>query len=38
VLLVPRQRDDDRRCATKYGPLWVEYCRRVRWRIVPFVY
>lgn len=38
VLLVPRQIDDDRRCAAKYGALWEEYRRRVRWRIVPGLY
>jgi delta14-sterol reductase len=38
ALLVPRQHDDDRRCAEKYGALWQEYCRRVPYRIVPFVY
>ena len=38
ALLVPRQIDDDRRCAAKYGPLWSEYCARVRYRIVPGVY
>jgi protein-S-isoprenylcysteine O-methyltransferase Ste14 len=38
ALLVPRQADDDRRCAEKYGPLWVRYCERVPYRIVPFVY
>lgn len=38
ALLLPRQADDDRRCAAKYGPLWEEYCRRVRWRIVPGLY
>jgi delta14-sterol reductase len=38
ALLVPRQLDDDRRCAAKYGALWDEYCRRVRYRIVPGVY
>lgn len=38
ALLVPRQRDDDRRCAEKYAELWKEYTRRVRWRIIPFVY
>jgi delta14-sterol reductase len=37
-LLVPRQRDDDARCAKKYGVLWDDYCRRVRWRIIPRVY
>jgi delta14-sterol reductase len=38
ALLLPRQADDDRRCAAKYGPLWDEYCRRVSRRIVPWVY
>ncbi len=38
ALLVPRQIDDDKRCAAKYGPLWTEYCRRVPYRIVPFIY
>jgi protein-S-isoprenylcysteine O-methyltransferase Ste14 len=38
ALLLPRQHDDDRRCAEKYGELWREYCRRVPWRIVPWVY
>lgn len=38
ALLVPRQADDDRRCAARYGALWTEYCRRVPWRIVPWVY
>ena len=38
ALLVPRQMDDDRRCAEKYGPLWEEYRARVPYRIVPGVY
>lgn len=38
VLLVPRQIDDDRRCAAKYGPLWREYTAKVRFRIVPGIY
>jgi delta14-sterol reductase len=38
ALLVPRERDDERRCAEKYGALWQEYCRRVPYRIVPWVY
>jgi protein-S-isoprenylcysteine O-methyltransferase Ste14 len=38
ALLLPRQADDDRRCAERYGELWTEYCRRVPWRIVPYVY
>lgn len=38
ALLVPRQLDDDRRCAAKYGPLWEAYVKRVPWRIIPRVY
>jgi protein-S-isoprenylcysteine O-methyltransferase Ste14 len=38
VLFVTRQRDDDARCAEKYGPLWDEYTRRVPYRIVPYLY
>ena len=38
ALLVPRQIDDDKRCAGKYGALWAAYVKRVRWRIVPGVY
>lgn len=38
ALLLPRERDDDRRCAAKYGPLWDEYRRAVPKRIVPGLY
>jgi delta14-sterol reductase len=38
ALLLPRQADDDRRCALKYGALWEEYCRHVPYRIIPRVY
>lgn len=38
VLLFPRQIDDDKRCALKYGNLWSEYLKRVPYRIIPFVY
>jgi delta14-sterol reductase len=38
ALLVPRQLDDERRCAAKYGALWNEYCAKVPYRIVPGVY
>ena len=38
ALLFPRERDDDRRCAEKYGPLWEQYRQAVPWRIVPKVY
>lgn len=38
ALLFPRERDDDRRCAAKYGELWVRYCNRVPRRIIPGLY
>jgi delta14-sterol reductase len=38
VLLIPRQIDDDKRCAQKYGPLWDEYRRAVPYRIIPWIY
>ena len=38
ALLLPRQRSDDQRCAEKYGALWEEYCRKVPYRIIPWVY
>ncbi len=38
ALLLPRQADDDRRCAARYGALWDEYRRRVPYRIVPYLY
>jgi delta14-sterol reductase len=38
ALLFPRQHFDDQRCAEKYGPLWEEYCEKVPYRIIPWVY
>ena len=38
LLLGFRERDDDRRCAEKYGALWDAYRATVPWRIVPRVY
>ncbi len=38
LLLVPRERDDDRRCLEKYGALWTEYKRQVPYRIIPRLY
>jgi delta14-sterol reductase len=38
VLLIPRERDDDRRCREKYGELWDRYCGKVPYRIVPGLY
>jgi protein-S-isoprenylcysteine O-methyltransferase Ste14 len=38
LLLILRERRDDRWCAKKYGADWDWYKERVRWRIVPGVY
>jgi len=38
VLLFPRQADDDKRCAAKYGELWNEYVKKVPYKIIPFIY
>lgn len=38
ALLFPRQADDDKRCALKYGPLWDQYVKKVPYRIIPHIY
>jgi Ergosterol biosynthesis ERG4/ERG24 family len=38
VLLFPRQRDDDKRCALKYDDLWKTYVKKVPYRIIPYIY
>jgi protein-S-isoprenylcysteine O-methyltransferase Ste14 len=38
ILLVHRERRDNRMCAARYGPDWDSYCRTVPWRIVPGLY
>jgi protein-S-isoprenylcysteine O-methyltransferase Ste14 len=38
LLLFPRQMDDDKRCAAKYGKLWDEYLEKVPSRIIPKIY
>ena len=38
ILLTDRANRDDRRCRRKYGAAWEEYCRRVKWKILPGVY
>ena len=37
-LLIHRERRDHAHCASRYGAAWDEYCRRVKWRIVPGLY
>lgn len=37
-LFISRERTDYERCREKYGHDWDEYCRRVPYRIIPFLY
>ncbi len=38
VLLSQRAARDDKKCRAKYGELWEQYCKRARFRIIPFLY
>ncbi len=38
LLLFTRQMADDKLCASKYGPLWDEYRKKVPYRIIPYIY
>ncbi|KAH7309680.1 ergosterol biosynthesis ERG4/ERG24 family-domain-containing protein [Stachybotrys elegans] len=38
VLLVHRCKRDEKRCSTKYGAAWGEYCKRVPWRFIPGIW
>jgi delta14-sterol reductase len=37
-LLFTRQVDDDKICKAKYGELWDTYTKKVKYRIIPFIY
>ncbi|XP_074227871.1 delta(14)-sterol reductase TM7SF2 [Camelus bactrianus] len=38
ALLVHREARDEQQCLQKYGLAWHEYCRRVPYRIMPYIY
>ena len=38
ALLVDRAHRDDKRCRSKYGAAWDEYCARVPYRMIPYIY
>jgi len=37
-LMLTRQADDDVICKEKYGDLWDEYTKKVKYKIIPFIY
>lgn len=38
ILLIHREDRDERQCRAKYGLAWDTYCRRVPYRIFPYIY
>jgi len=38
ILLVHRTYRDDTKCRQKYGKHWDEYCRRVPYKMIPYVF
>lgn len=37
-LMLSRQADDDKVCGAKYGELWDQYKKKVKYKIIPFIY
>jgi len=38
IVLLHRVGRDHARCSAKYGPYWDEYCRRVPYKVLPYIY
>lgn len=38
VLLFDRSVRDDERCRAKYGKYWDEYCKKVPYKIIPYIF
>ncbi|CAI9731649.1 7-dehydrocholesterol reductase [Octopus vulgaris] len=38
ILLTHRSFRDDDKCGRKYGEFWKEYCRKVPYRIIPYLF
>lgn len=38
ILLIDRAYRHDKRCADKYGVYWDQYCERVPYKIIPFIF
>lgn len=38
IILVQRVSRDSQKCKEKYGKYWNEYCQKVPWKIIPFIY
>ena len=38
LIMLERSARDDRKCSQKYGEKWKEYCSRVPYRIIPYIF
>ncbi|KAH7094076.1 hypothetical protein BKA62DRAFT_721369 [Auriculariales sp. MPI-PUGE-AT-0066] len=38
VLLVMRIRGEERILAQEFGPRWAQYARRVKWKLIPYIW
>ena len=38
ILLVHRIERDEQRCSEKYGRFWKQYCEKVRYKLIPYLY
>ena len=38
ILLVHRTFRGDTKCSKKYQQYWTEYCRRVPYKVIPYVF
>ena len=38
LMLMHRNRRDEDKCKSKYGPLWEEYCKAVPYKFIPGIY
>ncbi len=38
ILLTHRSVRDDKRCREKYGQYWDQYCKRVPYKILPYIF
>jgi 7-dehydrocholesterol reductase len=38
ILLLDRSVRDDKRCRTKYGAYWEQYCARVPYKVIPGIF
>jgi 7-dehydrocholesterol reductase len=38
ALLIDRSIRDDKRCRTKYGTAWASHCKKVPYRIIPYIW